>query len=632
MASDPKSAGARNSLPAVLWTERGVTVLLRLVRARSGLVSRSNVMKSKRIACAYWVVFCLIGWVFSLAHADTPLQTAMDQVVSRLYARFTPEQLLQIDQPAIDQCITPEERQVFATKFWCFDVNVPVIVSVMRDVKQAIVPFWLAERSFTKTKLRVRNEEYEYEVWQKPFDAGRVELGVPGFEKHRPNYFVSVGAQQPGVKPELTRFFPPDQQFLEFREGAFTYHDWSDLLLTEVPPELKGQILLPTIRGRARESHLVQAFRKTPFPSSDKPDQAVLTWSEDPRTTQTIQWRLAPTENSSVVRYKEKNAADWTEVKAQVQTLEDRMLVNDQRVNHFTAVLSGLKPATKYAYSIDGIASSDAEFTTAPSGDSPFTFFFLSDTHNSPATTELLDAALAQYPKTAFCTISGDLVGTGQYRDNWDSLFHYGAAFFATHPLMPAMGNHDSIDGLGADLYRGLLELPANGPEKLETERAYTFQYGNTLFLIADVTATIEDQTPWIEEQLSRSTATWKFAVFHFPPYAPNDENPDIVREWVPLFDKHHVDFVLTGHIHNYLRTYPLKGGKRVESPADGTVYFITVSVKDNGGKVPRPDYAAAVDDSGAPLVTVFTIQDGQAATRTIDNHGSAIDEATYHK
>ena len=41
---------------------------------------------------------------------------------------------------------------------------------------------------------------------------------------------------------------------------------------------------------------------------------------------------------------------------------------------------------------------------------------------------------------------------------------------------------------------------------------------------------------------------------------------------------KYHVDVALQGHDHAYLRTYPMKAGKPVESPADGTIYLVSVS------------------------------------------------------
>ena len=49
-------------------------------------------------------------------------------------------------------------------------------------------------------------------------------------------------------------------------------------------------------------------------------------------------------------------------------------------------------------------------------------------------------------------------------------------------------------------------------------------------------------------------------------------------QHWVPIFDKHHVDFVLQGHDHAYQRTYPLHGHRRVDTPGHGTIYVIAVS------------------------------------------------------
>ena len=260
------------------------------------------------------------------------------------------------------------------------------------------------------------------------------------------------------------------------------------------------------------------------------------------------------------------------------------------------------------------------------------TFVFLTDTHNSPTSAQVLATAFERHPEIAFCTISGDIVGMGQYRDDWDEFFGRSRDFWKVRPLFTAIGNHDAIDGLGADLYLALLGLPANGPTTLKPKQAYSLQYGNALFLILDATASIEDQTPWLEEELCRTNATWKFAVFHFPPYSPDEDYPDIRREWGTLFDKYHVDFVLSGHVHYYLRTYPLKDGKRMNSPADGTVYLISVAVGGKPSGLVKPDYAAAMDVSGTPLYQLFTLDGNRLTTRAYDVAGKVRDELIIEK
>ena len=60
--------------------------------------------------------------------------------------------------------------------------------------------------------------------------------------------------------------------------------------------------------------------------------------------------------------------------------------------------------------------------------------------------------------------------------------------------------------------------------------------------------------------------------MFHHPVYPshPWRDTPALREHWVPIFDKHHVDLVLQGHDHAYLRTYPLRGHRRVARPGRG--------------------------------------------------------------
>ena len=100
----------------------------------------------------------------------------------------------------------------------------------------------MAESGFVRTKLRVKNETgYEYEVWQRECPAGKIELGINGFDKHRPVYFVTVGALDANEELQITDMFPSQYEVATMKDGAFTYHDWSGLFLTEVPDELVGQ-------------------------------------------------------------------------------------------------------------------------------------------------------------------------------------------------------------------------------------------------------------------------------------------------------------------------------------------------------------------------------------------------------
>src|SRR5690606_2781506 len=110
-----------------------------------------------------------------------------------LYREVAPETYDSIDDAFILNFLTDEERHVLATRYLYFQTNVPVVVSIMRHQEQQSIPFWLGDAGFKKTKEVVKSESYDYEVWQKEFDAGQVQLGINGFDKHRPVYFITVG-------------------------------------------------------------------------------------------------------------------------------------------------------------------------------------------------------------------------------------------------------------------------------------------------------------------------------------------------------------------------------------------------------------------------------------------------------
>ena len=68
--------------------------------------------------------------------------------------------------------------------------------------------------------------------------------------------------------------------------------------------------------------------------------------------------------------------------------------------------------------------------------------------------------------------------------------------------------------------------------------------------------------------------------MLHHPLYPshPWRDLPALRECFVPIFDKHHVDFVLQGHDHAYQRTYPLHGRSCALKPDGGTIYLMAVS------------------------------------------------------
>jgi hypothetical protein len=310
------------------------------------------------------------------------------------------------------------------------------------------------------------------------------------------------------------------------------------------------------------------------------------------------------------------------------------MLFNDRYVHRFTAQLNELTPGTQYHYRV-GSKESQAwsafgTFITEPLDAERFSFIWFGDTHCFPDSGKLVSLA-KQHKDIAFYSIAGDIVSTGLNRNDWDKFFNYSMNAFAEKPLMPVPGNHDRQDGMGAQLYYDLFSLPKNGPPKVATESSYAFEYGNALFLMIDATSEVADHTAWVEEKLSTTKATWKFAMFHFPPYNFEEPYLDIQQAWVPLFDKYHVDMVMGGHIHYYMRSQPMYGGKVVDSYKRGTVYAISISIPSSHNNMTEEPYAVKQYAEGY-FYQRMEIDGGILKYTTIDSQGKVRDEFVIHK
>ncbi len=523
------------------------------------------------------------------------LSETMDGIVTRLYENFEKAQLDTLSHSFILNYITPEEKKVLAHQYWVFEVNTPVTASIIRDKDQEVIPFWLEERGFTQTEMEVTNRHSTYEVWQKKFDEGRIHLGINGLDKHRPVYLVAVKPNDPTEELTINSVFPENQHIEELKTGAFTYHDWDELTLESVPEPLQGQSLLTTIRGRAREAHVVGAFRNTAYPSSSKPDQLLLTWSGDPATTMDIQWRTHVTNTESNVKYWPKGSTDTLIKEGKRLLMEDRMLQNDRYIHRFTAKLKDLKPATSYEYIVEtkeGLSSAKENFSTAPARKSPLSFIWFGDVHNTEQWGDLIALANQTHQDHAFHIIAGDLVNTGLHRDDWDQFFAYGGRSFAQKPLLAVPGNHDSQDGLGAWMFEDMLSFPENGPEGLPAGRTYSFTYQNALFIMIDGTLNIKQQTDWLTDLLANSEEEWKILTIHFPPFNAVEPYEHIIDEWAPLFQKHQVDFVLSGHFHYYMRSKPMLGREVSDDPNKGTYYLISIGTHGKNKDAPKEAYA----------------------------------------
>jgi hypothetical protein len=528
----------------------------------------------------------------SLAHvgAHPSVHDTVAGVIERLKSEKSHEELKALAPATVVSELTEDEKHVLATEHVSFNVNVPVTVYVVRDARLKDDPFWLTSEKFTQTALLMKVNEDAFDVWRKDFDAGRVGLGVNSLSGLGDHYFVVLKPQQAGDPIEVSSIYPGRHSVAILKNGERVYDDRNDKLAAEVPAELDGHVLLRGDNSRRREGQLVDVFRFTPYPATERPDHVVLTWSGDPKTTQAIQWRTSTEVDRGFVQFQKKsdfnrfNPGRPVRVQAETKPLTNATLVNDTTVHRHTVELTGLEPGTTYVYSV-GDGSDEgwtelAEFTTAPAGVVPFSFIYMGDAQNGlDRWGTLVRNAFRERPDAAFYVMAGDLVNRGAERDDWDSFFQNATGIFDRRQLVPCLGNHEYQNN-DPGLYLEQFALPVNGPASIGVERAYSFEYSNALFVVLDSNQPPETQTAWLEEQLANSNAVWKFAVYHHPAYSssPRRDNPEVRRQWGAIFDKYHLDMALQGHDHAYLRTYPMRNEQRAGSAAEGTIYVLSVS------------------------------------------------------
>lgn len=410
-----------------------------------------------------------------------------------------------------------------------------------------------------------------------------------------------------------------------------------------------------------RHSTLLATGRvwKTHVVSSRQPDQVAISFGSDPARELVWTWRTSPDVVASAIRVVRASGEGGREpgpdgsdptgrsvrlVQGDSTCVEIPSVWNDPVVRRHRVGVGGLEPDQVYFYSLgDGTPRGWGPWKavkTAPDRGRSTRLLYLGDAQTGlERWGRLLARAARRHPEIDFLVIAGDLVDRGNERTNWDHFFLRAAGAFDRVPVMTCAGNHEYLD-VGPRLYRAFFELPRNGPPQIESDLVYSFESGAACFAVLDSTLAVCDpaaarrQAEWLDATLARSRASWKLVIFHHPVYPshPWRDTPALREHWVPVFDKHHVDLVLQGHDHAYLRTHPLRGHRRVDRSGQGTVYVIAVS-GDKYVDQARRDYAAVGYSGVSTYQTIDIDTDPSRLTyRAWTEDGRIIDELRIAK
>ncbi|MGN1467909.1 MAG: metallophosphoesterase [Ruminococcus sp.] len=269
---------------------------------------------------------------------------------------------------------------------------------------------------------------------------------------------------------------------------------------------------------------------------------------------------------------------------------------------------TGLEPATEYKYRYktgDGAWSEEYTYITQ-STDNGFGFIAVGDVQigvgngGSEKDTErwenTLMLATEMMPDASFIMSMGDQVDGNKEEDQYAGFLY--PSILRNLPISTLAGNHD------CDVPN--LSWHFNNPNQTnygETNAGgdYYYSYGDVLVIALNSNAVLKstksdnaiavEHRKCIEEAIaSNPYAKWRIVTFHqdiygYPDHYSDAEVKECRNQLYPIIDDYDIDVVLTGHGHNFTRSYQMENNSPVKE--DGVDYNSSnVSVSNPNGTV----------------------------------------------
>lgn len=285
----------------------------------------------------------------------------------------------------------------------------------------------------------------------------------------------------------------------------------------------------------------------------------------------------------------------------------------------YRATLTGLKTDQVYHYKVllNGKTIAETKFETRTK--KPQTRFAVFGDCGAGTQQQAEIAFQVYQQKPQFVLVTGDMVyNNGRELEYRHRFFPYylapepapdkGAPLMKSIPFYMLLGNHDTYsanlgrypDGLAYFYYT---DLPRNAPvttltvnptgdpqivssfrkntaPRFPVTANYSFDHGNVHITCLDANDYVNPLDPllieWLRNDIGKSKADWKIVAYHHPGF--NSSKAHYNQQWMrllsPLLEQLGVDLVLTGHVHNYQRSVPLKFDPKKDET--GTRYVVS--------------------------------------------------------
>lgn len=271
------------------------------------------------------------------------------------------------------------------------------------------------------------------------------------------------------------------------------------------------------------------------------------------------------------------------------------------------------------------------------------------DTYNWNKT---LTTATTMFPTSGFILSVGDQIDYSSpkgyaIREREYAGFTYPTAL-RSFPVATTIGNHETK----GDDYKLHFNNP-NASTLGETTSGgnYYYNYGNTLYMILNTNnRNVSEHDKFMDEAMkSNPDAKWKIVMFHHDIYGSasphsNVDGANLRILFAPLMDKYDIDVCLTGHDHQYARTYQIIDGKVINyddggssvSDPEGTMYITAGSASGSKyyslNKTSQYYLAERVSDN-TPSFSTVSVNDTSFKIETYDYNGNSYaNPFTIHK
>lgn len=307
------------------------------------------------------------------------------------------------------------------------------------------------------------------------------------------------------------------------------------------------------------------------------------------------------TTNSAILKWQTSVACD-TKVQWGPTLSYGNTLQSSAMVTHHEIQLNGLTPNSKHYYTIetstDLLQGNASNFIYPIPTSGKVNIWAIGDFGNGSTSQQAVLNSYLNYlgsnRNDVWLWLGDNAYESGSDAEYQSNVFNIYGHQFKSWNFYPALGNHDyanvgykSNEALSTNFpYFAIFSLPTaaeNGGVASNTEKYYSYDISNIHFINLDSYGSYNEPGSamynWLQNDLINNSQKWTIAYFHHPPYSKGSHDSDIEQELIdmrkhiiPLLESYGVDLVLSGHSHNYERSYFMHGHYGVENTFDSSM------------------------------------------------------------